>query len=77
MTACLEDGTEGEFFDALMNKVVKASVEAGPKGSSELAVAMAQAHATAPRWSDWIEYRMVPSVAPKQKRKAFRPAAQP
>ena len=80
MTGCIEDGTEHALFDELVKKVLIPSVVAGgsgataptPKDAGELAALIDEVHRGPSRLGDWIEYRMVPSVTPKAKRRPRR-----
>ncbi len=79
MTACIEDGSEHALFEELVKKVLMPSVAEGttagpPKDPRELDALLDQVHGGAPRLGDWIEYRMVPSAAPKMKRRPFDPS---
>lgn len=76
MTACIEDGSEKEFFDQLITKVVMPAVQHGADHKTdvkpgELAALLEQVHRGPARYSDFIEYRMVPSATQKQTRKPF------
>jgi CubicO group peptidase (beta-lactamase class C family) len=76
MTACIEDGSEHALFEELVKKVLIPSVTEGmasgpPKDPGELAALLEEVHGGMPRLGDWIEYRMVPSAAPKTKRRPF------
>jgi CubicO group peptidase (beta-lactamase class C family) len=74
MTACIEDGSEHEFFNQLVTKVVMSSLQHGskqPTHAGELADLLTEVHHGPSRFGDFIEYRMVPSSSPKQIRKPF------
>jgi CubicO group peptidase (beta-lactamase class C family) len=73
MTACIEDGSENEFFTQLVTKVIKPAVEKGAQKAAELAPLLDEIHRGPARFSDFIEYRMVPSITPKSESKPFRP----
>jgi CubicO group peptidase (beta-lactamase class C family) len=77
MTACIEDSTDGEFFDQLVTRVLKPALAKGggtkPTEPDALAQRLAEVRRTPPRYHDFIEYRMVPSVAPKQRRVPLKP----
>jgi CubicO group peptidase (beta-lactamase class C family) len=74
MTGCIEDG-EFDFFAQLINRVMAPSVRHTPvpgvSGDAKtLAALLTEVRREAPRLSDFIEYRMVPSIAPKAQRRA-------
>jgi CubicO group peptidase (beta-lactamase class C family) len=77
MTACVEDGTDGEFFDQLVTRVLKPALAQGggakPSEPDALTQRLADVRRTPPRYQDFIEYRMVPSVTPKQRRVPLKP----
>lgn len=77
MTGAIEDGSEQQLFTALVNKTIRPSVEhagaADPARTKELADLLAQVHEQAPRFTDFVEYRMVPSKEPKQHHHPFSP----
>jgi len=78
MTADIEDGSEHALFEELVKKVLIPSVAQGaaagpPKDPRELDALLDEVHRGPLRLGDWIEYRMVPSVAPKGKRRPFTP----
>ncbi|HEX3345416.1 MAG TPA: serine hydrolase [Polyangiaceae bacterium] len=73
MTGCIDDGTEHALFEELVKKVLIPSVTEGatatlPGNPGELAALLDDVHRGPPRLGDWIEYRMVPSTAPKGRR---------
>ena len=79
MTACIEDGSEHALFEELVKKVLMPSVAEGttagpPKDPGDLDALLREVHGGTPRLGDWIEYRMVPSAAPKMKRRPFDPS---
>jgi CubicO group peptidase (beta-lactamase class C family) len=73
MTACIEDGSEHALFEELVKKVLIPAVAQGtatpPKDAGELDALLDEVHKGPSRLGDWIEYRMVPSTAPKAKRR--------
>jgi len=76
MTGCIEDGSEHALFEELVRKVLIPAVAQGadagpPKDPGELGALLDEVHRGGPRLGDWIEYRMVPSAAPKAKRRPF------
>ena len=76
MTGCIEDDTEHALFEELVKKVLVPSVAQGagaaaPKDPRELDALLDEVHRGPSRLGDWIEYRMVPSTAPKAKRRPF------
>ncbi len=75
-TACIEDGTDGEFFDQLVTRVLKPALAQGgtkPTEPDALAERLAEVRRTPPRYHDFIEYRMVPSATAKQQRVPLKP----
>jgi CubicO group peptidase (beta-lactamase class C family) len=75
MTACIESGDEGEIFAKIMRAYVVPAVDpqGGPRRSKMLDAELAGLRRDRPRYSNSMEGRMIPSVAPKEKRKAFDP----
>lgn len=75
MTACIESGDEGEVFGRLMRNYIVPAVDppGGPKRSRLLDVELSALRRDRPRYSRAMEERMIPSVAPKEKRKPFDP----
>jgi len=77
MTGCIEDGSEHEVFSKIIAKFVKPAVERGPDSTptaaAELAWVLAVVQRSPSRFGDFIEYRMVPSVAAKAVRKPLVP----
>jgi CubicO group peptidase (beta-lactamase class C family) len=73
MTGCIEDSSERAMFDDLVTKILMPSVKRGPtsKDPGALPKLLGQVRAGTPRFGDFIEYRMVPSVTPKMPRKPF------
>ncbi len=71
MTACFEDGSEEPFFQALLRSTIIPSVQKGAVSSKddELSRLIDEVHRGPLRFGEFIEYRMVPSVAPKSIRK--------
>jgi hypothetical protein len=74
-TACIEDGSEHAFFAELVTKVLKPSVENGANQTHDpgLDDLVRRAQSGPSRFSDFIQFRMVPSKAPKATHHAFRP----
>jgi hypothetical protein len=79
MTACVEDGSEGEFFDQLVTKIVIPSLRKGSAGGhanpGALTALLEEVRRGPSRITDFIEYRMVPSTAAKAGRKRFNDLA--
>ncbi len=75
MTGCIEDGSEHALFADLVTKVLIPAVthgaDATPEGGDDLAELIDEVRHGPSRVGDWIEYRMVPSVGPKAKRRPF------
>jgi CubicO group peptidase (beta-lactamase class C family) len=74
MTACIEDGSDHDFVGALIAKVVKPAVEHGPSDGQGTIDRLIEEVKHAPtRVGDFFEHRMIPSVAPKGRRRQFNP----
>jgi CubicO group peptidase (beta-lactamase class C family) len=75
MTGCVEDGSEGEFFDQLVTRIVIPSLQKGAAGSGAspgaLGALLDETRRGPSRIFDFIEYRMVPSIGAKAKRRPF------
>ncbi len=73
MTAAIEDGTEHELFSDLVTKVLKPSIENGSGATHTRALDDLVASVQhAPRFADFIQFRMVPSKTPKSPHHPFR-----
>jgi len=74
MTATIETGDEGQVFGRLVRDYIVPSLgqrRAAPAG--ELRRIVSQTGQQAPRYSTSTEYRMIPSVRPKEPLREFRP----
>ena len=75
MTACIESGDEGEIFAQLMRNYIIPAVD--PQGALKVSrlldAELASLRRDRQRYSSAMEERMIPSVAPKEKRKPFNP----
>jgi CubicO group peptidase (beta-lactamase class C family) len=75
LTGCFEDGSEQALFEEVVRKVLQPSLspggESAPAAAGELEALLDEVHHGPPRLSDWIEYRMVPSIAPKAPRRPY------
>ncbi len=79
MTGCIEDGSEHALFEQLVTRVLIPSVahgaDVGSTGGADLVKLLEQVRHGRSRLGDWIEYRMVPSVAHKAERRPFQNVA--
>jgi CubicO group peptidase (beta-lactamase class C family) len=75
MTGCIESGDEEEVFGHLMRNYVVPAVDPpeGPRRSHLLDAELSALSRDRPRYSSAMEARMIPSVAHKEKRRAFEP----
>ncbi len=80
MTGCFEDNREEELFDRLVDQFVRPAVVTdgralppAPEAQARLSALLRQVNETQHRVGDWIEPRMVPSIAPKGTHHPFDP----
>ncbi len=75
MTGCIEDGSDDALFARVIERVLRPSVERArepaPGDARALAALLDEVRRGAPRLDDFIEYRMVPSTAPKAGHRPF------
>ena len=78
LTGCIEDGREDRVFSTVIERFVKPAVHPqplppAPADDARLTTLNAEIRATQKRVAEWIEPRMVPSVAPKASPRPFAP----
>jgi CubicO group peptidase (beta-lactamase class C family) len=75
MTACIEGNEEHEFFAKIMKDYIVPSIDPplGARRNEALENELVDIRKSRPRYSSSMEPRMIPSIAPKEKRILFAP----